>query len=257
MTVNIERPDKLTNGCKEVKTPDPRNWQFGALRVCKAATKQKLPKKCNIKNKFGLVYMQRYGNCTTNAALACDAYYYHDPKGTWMPSTTFTYYIQRAMVGEEDIDEGSIILYALKAIKKYGVCNSKVWPNDKPFNKKPSKKAYADGLKGKEITKYYQVKSFLQVKKAISLKYPVAMSMRWPFKTADSETWILNTPTKEEYNNCRSCHAIVIVGYDDEKKLVEIRNSWGENWCNKGYAYMTYEAFKLCAGYGDAYAIVK
>lgn len=256
MIVNIERPD-LTNGVK-IKEPDPRNWQFAQLNVCKNVTAVKLPKKCSIKDKFGLVYTQIYGNCTSNAALGCDAYYYHDPKGSWMPSTVFTYYNQRKMDGSDmNEDDGSIIHTALKCIKKYGACNSKAWPNDKPFNKKPNKEAYADGLKGKEITKYYAVKSFLQLQKALVAGYPVAMSMLWPFSEVDTETWVLKNPTKQEIKDCHSAHAIIIVGYDDEKKLVEIRNSWGPDWCNGGYAYITYEAFKKCAWYTDTFAVTK
>ncbi len=37
------------------------------------------------------------------------------------------------------------------------------------------------------------------------------------------------------------CHAISIVGYD-EKGFI-IRNSWGENWGDKGYTHMDYDDF--------------
>jgi len=36
-------------------------------------------------------------------------------------------------------------------------------------------------------------------------------------------------------------HAIVLVGYDDDKKALELRNSWGEDWGEDGYAWMSYD----------------
>ena len=39
-------------------------------------------------------------------------------------------------------------------------------------------------------------------------------------------------------------HAVCAVGYDDDKQTVIIRNSWGEDWGDKGYCYFPYELFK-------------
>lgn len=36
-------------------------------------------------------------------------------------------------------------------------------------------------------------------------------------------------------------HAISIVGYDDNKQAFIIRNSWGEEWGEKGFAYVSYD----------------
>jgi len=36
-------------------------------------------------------------------------------------------------------------------------------------------------------------------------------------------------------------HAVVLVGYDDNKKALELRNSWGEDWGEGGYAWMSYD----------------
>ena len=33
-------------------------------------------------------------------------------------------------------------------------------------------------------------------------------------------------------------HAVLAVGYDDNKKYFIIRNSWGEEWGDQGYFYM-------------------
>jgi len=214
----------------------------------------KLPSKCSIKDMFPPVYLQHYGNCTSNAVLGCDDMIYHG-SGIWVPSTTFTYYNQKK--GEKPMkDTGSDIETALKTVKKYGACSAKMWANDKPFDEKPSKEAYENGLHGHEIKKWYEVKNQKQIKQAIFRGYPVAISMEWAFKYNDVE-YVLDTPTKKQAFDAPSCHAIVIVGYDDDNKLYEFRNSWGSQWGNNGYAFFTYEAVKNCALWDDTYAVVK
>lgn len=252
-------PEIFKNGVIKKKVPNPTNWKLSSLTSIKNATKEKLPRKVNLKPKFPPVYRQKYGSCTANTAVACDAYYYHNPKGSWVPSATFTYYNSRLLDDKDNVKEdcGSSIESALNAVRKYGVCNADVWPNDQPYDEKPDKDAYADGLKGKELTKYYNVKSLLQVKKALSLGYPVAASFAWPFKGPNPYTYFLDPPDDKVFKKCYSGHAVVIVGYDDSKKAFEIRNSWGDYWGNKGYCYMSYDTFKKAIWYEDTYAIVK
>ena len=245
----------ILHGAVRKPEPDARDWLFTDHPLCMATPDSTLPKKKSIKDKFGPVYTQTCGDCTSNAALACDAYYYHTD--AWVPSAVFTYYIQREKDHCIDEDCGGSVEGAIKAVRKYGACNSKVWSNQEPFNKKPSKEAYADGLKGHEITKFYAVKSFTQIKKAICLGYPVATAAEWAFKSIDPETHILNDPTKKEIKECELGHAFVIVSYDDERKLFEIRNSWGPDWGDKGYGFITYSTMTNVIWFDDSYAIVR
>lgn len=39
----------------------------------------------------------------------------------------------------------------------------------------------------------------------------------------------------------RGLHAMVIVGYDDNKKAFKIQNSWGPTWANKGFIWLSYD----------------
>ena len=41
-----------------------------------------------------------------------------------------------------------------------------------------------------------------------------------------------------------SCgHAVLIVGYDDEKDAFKIVNSWGSDWGDEGYGWVSYDFF--------------
>lgn len=250
-------PQNIVLGVKRKPEINPTNWEFDKLPKCKATVEMSLPRQWSLKDKFPHVYRQVYGSCTANAVLACDAYYYHSDK--WNPSGTFTYYNSRKLDGcaKDPDDDGSSVETALNAVRKFGACNVKVWPNEEPFTKKPSAEAYADGLKGHEVTKYYRVKTLGQIKKALYNGYPVVIAVAWCFKSIDGNTFIMNTPTKKEIKNAESGHAIVLVGYDDDKQLFEFRNSWSELWGNKGYAYFTSETLKNVIWFEDSYAVVK
>lgn len=39
-------------------------------------------------------------------------------------------------------------------------------------------------------------------------------------------------------------HAMLIVGYDDDKSAFKIINSWGNNWGDNGYGWISYDLFK-------------
>ena len=45
----------------------------------------------------------------------------------------------------------------------------------------------------------------------------------------------------EEGEEILGGHAVMAVGFDDDKKSFIIRNSWGEEWGDKGYFYMPYD----------------
>ena len=40
-------------------------------------------------------------------------------------------------------------------------------------------------------------------------------------------------------------HAMCGVGYDDQKKVIIVRNSWSEKWGDKGYCYVPYAYFQV------------
>jgi len=45
-------------------------------------------------------------------------------------------------------------------------------------------------------------------------------------------------------------HAMLVVGYDDEKHAFKLINSWGKNWGDKGYGWVDYDLFPDVVMYG-------
>ena len=48
-------------------------------------------------------------------------------------------------------------------------------------------------------------------------------------------------------------HAMVLVGYDDDKKAFRLQNSWGPKWGDQGRAWISYDTFSRDAN--DAYIV--
>lgn len=58
--------------------------------------------------------------------------------------------------------------------------------------------------------------------------------------------------TKSE-NPRTNYHAMALVGYDEDRQALRLINSWGTGWGDKGYAWISYDTFKLLAG--EAYSL--
>ncbi len=155
---------------------------------------------------------------------------------------------------------GSSIADALNIMKTKGVCkytdmtevNCPAFISPSVFSKaaKYKIKDYAK-IFGMFDSKNYKITA---VKKSISQNNPVIIGMNTPksFYTAKGE-W---NPT-ESSSLTYSGHAMCIIGYDDTKfgGAFEIMNSWGTQWGNNGYIWISYENFHKFVKY--AYEMIK
>lgn len=89
----------------------------------------------------------------------------------------------------------------------------------------------------------------ITIKKSISENKPVIFSVKC-FKslTKTGKDGIWNVEQNDEFIGN---HAICIVGYDDNKLdgAFEVMNSWGTEWGNQGFFWITYEQIKQYGSY--------
>ena len=84
------------------------------------------------------------------------------------------------------------------------------------------------------------------IKKAIAQGHPVLWGAYVPpsfdYLSSGRELWTPTQAEKDTYNK-QPGHAMVIVGYDDNKYggAFEVMNSWGTEWGNKGFFWVKYE----------------
>jgi hypothetical protein len=96
-----------------------------------------------------------------------------------------------------------------------------------------------------KIDEIYTVTTITQLKTALSKGMPVAVILFPPpsFTNAKSDLWA-SLPT-EFLNRNIMAHAVLAIGYDDAKYggSIEIMNSWGDTWGNKGFTNIRYKDY--------------
>lgn len=190
----------------------------------------KIPESYVIKNDVGIYDQGTIGSCTANAICAVLK---HKKIGIMEPSRLFLYYNSRE---NKDRDEGSSIDFALSTLGSYGICRESLH-NYKKGLKKPSEKSYKNASKH-----------------IIERCIPVNISKE-SFKIiiASDHMIIFGFLVNEDFENIKpgqilnynknlevlGGHAVVCVGYNLSGILV--RNSYGLEWGDKGYFYMSWE----------------
>jgi C1A family cysteine protease len=214
-----------------------------------------LPASVDMRSKCPPVYDQGHsGSCTANAGCTSRIMLLNDPQ--LQLSRMYLYYIERAIEGTVGKDEGASLRDTCKAINKAGVCEERYMPYDpEKYRVPPTKLALLNADKYK-ITAYKSLSSLDEIKQNIALRQQpvlIGMDVYESFESeAVSKTGIMPLPRKTEKRV--GGHAVLVVGYKDMIKYRSIpgrhysqpgylivRNSWGENWGDKGYFYMPYE----------------
>ncbi len=211
----------------------------------------------DLRDKCPEIYNQEtLGSCTANAIAA--AYQYDEIKqntsNVFVPSRLFIYYNERDMEGTVNNDSGAQIRDGIKSVNSIGVCPETLWPYDiGKFTEKPNAKCY-DIAKNNTSIKYERIKhDFDHMQDCLAAGYPFVFGFA-VYESFESEkvanTGIMPMPSRKE--KMLGGHAVMAVGYDDDRGVFIIRNSWGSNWGDNGYFYMPYEfiiADKYCSDF--------
>ncbi|AGC77321.1 papain like protease [Nonlabens dokdonensis] len=85
-----------------------------------------------------------------------------------------------------------------------------------------------------------------EVKSALIDGRPVIISMMTDLHfgnvyDVENDIFIINEVVELIF---KGCHAMTIVGYDDSLDAFKLINSWGSNWANEGYIYLSYDFFR-------------
>lgn len=192
------------------------------------------------------VYDQgQLGSCSANAIGFC--YHYDEllqgETNPFIPSRLFIYYNERCIEGDIDTDSGAQIHDGIQSINKTGVCPETMWTYDiSKFKDKPPNECYLDAEKHKSINYKAISQDLQQIKQCLVEGFPIVFGflVYQSFESSDvAKTGIVPMPQPNE--SVLGGHAVAIVGFDDDKKWFIVRNSWGDNWGDKGYFYMPYD----------------
>ena len=157
------------------------------------------------------------------------------------PSRLFQYYNSRLIEGNVEDDSGCTYRAAYKCLAKFGFLEpEELWEYDTTkFKDKPPEELY--NKTNKTLIKKYQslIPSIYAIEYAISQNKIVTFGtiIYDNFNDYDKTDFIIKYPQGGQLGG----HAMALVGYDHNKKLFKIVNSWGPEWGNNGCAFMYYD----------------
>lgn len=177
-------------------------------------------------------------------------------------SRLFVYSVCRSLMDEDgdgradlDKDDGTYIRLAFDVISKFGICREDLpiekggWPYDlDPRTNKPKNLHVSPSLKsmraatGHRIHSYYRIyeegqERIDRILEALRAHHPVVFGtlIDGTFKALRDDS-VLTVPVEDTLGG----HALIVVGYIQGKGFI-IKNSWGIEWGDYGFCYMTPE----------------
>lgn len=213
-----------------------------------------LPKSIDMRRLFPpCVNQGLFNSCTAEAVCGAVmkqnmAYPTIDKVPLFYPSVMFQYYNERAIDGDPEADDGSYITTALKSLNTYGVVPEGEWPYDqKNLTAKPNEDVYKSAVLHNYRFYHIDYEDPASIKATLAAGFPIIFqivvhtSLMAPEVT---KTGVVPLPPVDAGDLILGSHAVLLVGYDDEKQRYIVRNSWGTNWGDNGYMYLPYDYVK-------------
>ncbi len=123
---------------------------------------------------------------------------------------------------------------AMKVLVDIGVCPETCQPYSENIRNIPCVNAF-NLARSNKIKGYARLTTLEEMKQCLFQNGPFMISV------GVTRKWFGGGSVIMDGGDIVGYHAVVFVGYNDETKLVKFRNSWGENWGEKGYGYIRYE----------------
>ena len=156
-------------------------------------------------------------------------------------SPMFLYFNARCLSNTQTKDVGCQLESCLLAIMEFGVCLESEYPfNVVNINKSPSKELYDKASKHKSI-KIKRLDDFKDMKDSIDNHHLFVVGIvvtNDMFNEQAKNTGKLVSPMPYEFKI--GYHALLIIGYSEEKHMFIGKNSYGDSWGDNGKIYIPY-----------------
>lgn len=134
-------------------------------------------------------------------------------------------------------EEGTTVRMAMKVIKTKGVCQEKLWPYS-PHQKTKAKKGANVDAKKFCVLGYARILNLNDLRLSLYSKGPCVIGVEVFDGFMTTRTGVVPLPRRTE--EPLGGHAICVVGYDDQNRLIKFKNSWSEKWGQKGFGFLPY-----------------
>jgi len=201
------------------------------------------------------------GSCTANAVVGAVEYFQNRASGRYTDaSRLFLYKVTRTLMHLTG-DTGAYLRTTMGALVLFGVPPEEYWEyNVANFDVEPSAFCYAYAQSYQAIS-YYRLDPpgtsssalLQQIKATLAGGLPAVFGFT-VYNSYQQAATSGKIPYPAPNDYVVGGHAVVAVGYDDALKIKNtspggketkgaflIRNSWGEDWGDKGYGWLPYE----------------
>jgi len=219
--------------------PQPKQFLYSPARGLLG-----LPPSTDLQSLCPPVYDQGdLGSCTANAAAGLSQFLMKKlGHKVWTPSRLAIYYWERVIEDTVFEDSGASLTDAMKVLTQTGSPHENLWwYNVKKFTVKPNKNIVVDANAHKIKAGISVMQDLQHLKACLAEGYPFifGFSVYSSFESQTvATTGIMPMPKSNE--ELLGGHAVMAVGYDDNKQMFKIRNSWGAGWGVGGYFWMPY-----------------
>ncbi len=239
----------------EPDVPDSRDNHY-AFSLTPEHHARKLPPKVDLRPLCPAAFDQgNSGTCTAHAVAGAFAYLQRKHRlHSIVPSRRFIFYNEMAMTGQLNSNCTVHLRDALKAVAAKGVCpesHCKYKDDDRLLHKRPHEKAFR-AARNRKLATYHRIPIerhspplFLKhLKHCLADGYPFVFGFM-TYKSFDERRgkWkdgVMPIPNRKKEAQ-EGGHAVMAVGYDDARKALIVRNSWGPAWGVNGYFLMPYK----------------
>ena len=161
---------------------------------------------------------------------------------TFISSPSFLYYNTRYLEGKENYDAFVGIRDTINCLNKIGVCKEETYSTNK-INELPNSSSYEEAKQYKGFMYKIIKPDLTQIKACLTLRRPILCGFSVPKQYNDPNWNTSLEPLVPPHSKGKLLggRTGLIIGYNDEKKILKIMDSRGDTWANNGTFNMHYD----------------
>ncbi len=219
----------------------PLDWKYRPH----SSVARRLPAAVDLRRHCPPVYDQLHLNsCSANAIAAALRYDQlregrpHVPS----PSRLFIYYNERVLAGVVGTNSPVALRDGYRTVTKVGACPEAMWPYQvRRFRRVPTPRCFRSAHDHRAILYYRLRRTVSHLRACLAERFPFVMAIAVHNSMMGRDvrrTGMVPMPTRRD--RLRGGHAVLVVGYDHDRRVLIFRNSWGRGWGDHGDGYLPY-----------------